>query len=351
MKLLKNSLTIRGDSLYCPLSLSLDTYGNCLFDCHHCYLRNLNEIWGKDLKPIDIELFKKKLHNGLKNKNPKTPLAHCLANKKTIRWGNKTDPFQPAELKYKRAPEIFSELIQLKWSFVIQTMNTDVMMEYAVFLACAHSLGLITIMPIVSPGLDKDWEIFEKKATTSPKKRLHHLRMLSKEGMPVGVNGEPFIPGFHTIKDFEDTLKLLKSYGIKSYNTYNLHLNPFVAKRLSAIGLDIRKIWEMNQDGPWKRILGKLMELSKKHNIHLGCPDFVNTGHKWLEKANTCCGINVPNPTMYNTHHWKKLRQEGFNWKEIFDVTWDGSGDKEEGLKIMKSKSSKFYSLQDAGIS
>ena len=54
-KLLKNPLTVRGDSLYCPLSLSLDSYGNCLTDCWHSYLRNLNHIWGTDLKPAGKE--------------------------------------------------------------------------------------------------------------------------------------------------------------------------------------------------------------------------------------------------------------------------------------------------------
>ena len=72
MKKLKNSLTVRGDSLYCPLSFSLDSYGNCLTDCYHCYLRHLNHVWGEDLKPIDLELLEKKLEAGIKNKNPKT---------------------------------------------------------------------------------------------------------------------------------------------------------------------------------------------------------------------------------------------------------------------------------------
>ena len=41
--------------------------------------------------PIDLDALESKLVNGLKNKNPKSSLAYCLANKKTIRLGNKAD--------------------------------------------------------------------------------------------------------------------------------------------------------------------------------------------------------------------------------------------------------------------
>ena len=63
MKLLKHSLGIRGDSLYCPLALSIDAYGACEPDCWHCYLRKLNYVWGNDLKPADLELLDKRTGN------------------------------------------------------------------------------------------------------------------------------------------------------------------------------------------------------------------------------------------------------------------------------------------------
>ena len=95
----KHGLSVRGDSLYCPLPISYDSYFNCLTNCYHCYFRRLNHIWGKELKPSNPEALKKKLLNGLKNKNPKSVLARCLSQKKTIRIGNKADPYQKVELK------------------------------------------------------------------------------------------------------------------------------------------------------------------------------------------------------------------------------------------------------------
>jgi hypothetical protein len=56
------------------------------------------------------------------------------------------------------------------------------------------------------------------------------LRYFKSQGCDIGVNGEPFIPGYHTIEQFETMMKRLKGYGIPSYNTYNLHFNAFVAQ-------------------------------------------------------------------------------------------------------------------------
>ncbi len=91
----------------------------------------------------------------------------------------------------------------------------------------------------------------------------------------------------------------------------NKLLVMFFAKRLHAIGIDIERIWYYNQDAQWKPILQQLLDISKKHGIILGCPDFVNTGPEWRETRNTCCGVQVPNPCTYNTHHWKHFAQGG----------------------------------------
>jgi len=345
--LLKNSVTIRGDSLYCPLALSIDSYGNCLTDCWHCYLRRLNHTWGQDLKPADVSLLKRKLVSGLSNKHPKTPLAWALSQRKTIRWGNKSDPFQMAELEHRVARPIFNILTELEWSFVIQTRFTSVLEQYDRYILRAHGRGLITIMPVISPGLEKDWELLERERTTPPEDRLKSIHRWKSLGIPVGVNGEPFIPGFHTVEDFENALKLLKAYEINRYNTYNFHFNAFVARRLNDIGVDIEKIWYYNQDDKWKKILARLLELAKEYNIILGCPDFVNSGLSWVEKANTCCGVDVPNPCTFNTHHFKKLYQSGKSPEEIFKLSFDGTGDENMGKSIIEGNTKDFYTLKD----
>jgi len=346
-KNLQNGLTIRGDSLYCPLSLSLDSYWNCQANCHHCYLRRLNHVWGKDLRPLDVENFERTLINGLKNKEPKSPLSWALRQKKTIRFGNKADPFQPAELEHKVSARVLEILVGLNWSFLIQTMFTENLIPHRDFII--ENKHLIFVQPIISPGAENDWEILERTRTTPVQERIDFLCYLRARGVSVAVNGEPFIPGYHTIKQFEDIVKRLKSWGIKNYNTYNFHFNDFVAKRLHNIGIDIEKIWHYNQDEHWKPILQKLIDIAKQNGVILGCPDFVNSG-SYCEETNTCCGIDVPNPTTFNVMTVKRMLLAGNSFEETMKFCWDGVGDYHEGLAAILGKNEKVYSLKDCGI-
>jgi hypothetical protein len=222
------------------------------------------------------------------------------------------------------------------------------MMDYEEIIV--KSKGLVTVQPIISPGAELDWEVFERKRTTSVPDRFEHLKILRKQGVRTALCGEPFIPGFHTVEMFEDMMQRLKSNGIKSYNTYNLHLNDFVAKRLVKLGIDVVKVWEMNQDENWRPILRQLCEIADKYDIILGCPDFVNVRRDWVNMTNTCCGIDVERPTTYNTHTWRNLLLNGKSVEEIVEDTWDGIGNYEEGQKILTGKSKIMYTMFDAGF-
>ena len=299
-----------------------------------------------DLRPADPEAIRTKMINGLNNKNPRSSLAYCLQQKKTLRFGSRSDPFQPAEDQYQVSARMLEILYELKWTYAIQTRFPSRMFRHIRLLL--SSKKLFTFIPVLSPGLDKDWEILERGRTDPPITRLRIARSLMKEGINVGFNGEPFIPGYHTVKDFEQTILLLKQYKIPSYNTYNFHFNPYVAKRLHAIGVDIERIWYYNQDKRWRKILKKLLYIAKKHEIRLGCPDFVNSGWGHIEKANTCCGVNVPNRTTFNTHIFKQMLQKGKSTEEILNVSYDGIGDINLGKEILTKKKSKdFYTIND----
>lgn len=355
MDRLKTGLSIRGDSAYCPLAFSLDSWWNCEADCHHCYFRRMNRTWGQDLRPLDTDRFRAQIHRAASAPIPeapepgRTPLWHALAYRKTIRWGNKTDPFQPAERVHRIAPVVFQTFRETGWTFVIQTHFTHILEEYEPEILQAAREGRVTLLPVISPGLERDWEVLERKRTTHPVRRLEWLRKMAAQGVPVGVNGEPFIPGYHTPEDFRRACQTLREYGITRYNTYNLHFNDHVAKRFHEIGLDIERIWKENQDAQWRPILRELLEIGDAEGVGVGCPDFVNSGPDRREPAPTCCGIAVPRPCRFNTHYWKRLAQHRVGAAEILRRTWDGVGDYQQGEAIVTGQRSGFYTLRDAG--
>lgn len=340
---------VRGDCLYCPLPLCIDSYWNCLTNCYHCYMRRLNRTWGEDLRPADPEDVRRKLQNGLNNRSPKSTLAHALKLKKTLRLGNKTDPYQDAEKEHKVSRRIQEVLIELEWTYVIQSRHLELLSRDEDLMDEAHRKGLLTVMPVITSGMESDWEVLERSRTTPIPRRLELIRGWINRGWTVGVQGEPFIPGYHTVEQFRDAIRRIKAVGVGSYNTYNLHFNDHVAKQLASIGIDVRQIWEMNQDAKWRPVLRSLCDVANREGIRLGCPDFVNVDPSWQEKANTCCGIHVPNPSKFNTHHWRRLRQRGLSDDAVLERTWEGIGEYTEGSKVVRDQSDIFFTLSDSG--
>jgi DNA repair photolyase len=270
-----------------------------------------------------------------------------------MRIGNKVDAFNPLENKYHVSKKIIRVLLAKEWSFVVQTRFPYTLWNFTTFdWDRFRKFG--TVLVVITPGRDLDWEIMEGKKTHTTLFRLEALKNFQEVGVPVGVQGEPYIPGFHTPSMFEETLKLLKSYGVKSYTTYNFHFTPFVAKRLAELRdprVDVEKIWYYNQDKEWRKILRELLDIAKRLGIRMGCPDFVNSGRKHVEPFNTCCGINVSNPCTFNTHYFKRFAQQGMSLDRILSLTNDGTGNYENALSILNGNTeSEFYTLRDAGV-
>jgi hypothetical protein len=93
-----------------------------------------------------------------------------------------------------------------------------------------------------------------------------------------------------------------------------------------------------------------LIDLAKKYDIVLGCPDFVNSGN-YVEASNTCCGVEVDNPCRWNIIMMKKfLLINGVTFEEAAKMCWDGVGNYEEGLKSFKGENPNSYSLKDCGL-
>lgn len=349
MKEYKNPFCIRHAHLSCPLPLAVESYWACDADCHHCPGRKLNEIWGNEQRVTDPRKVDAKLRHALEVKNPKSPLAVALSLRKTLWLGRKTDPYQPLEQKLRVTRDIIKALTALDWSYVVCSRYTQLMMRDERL----YQRGRATLLVEVTPGGESDWELFERQRTTPVEDRLVMAAHWIKAGIHVGIRGEPFIPGYHTPQQFRTMLRRLKSHGLTSYNTYNMHLNEYNARRLASIGLDVEKIWRHNQDARWRPIQQKLCQIADEEGIVLGCPDFVNVPKGWVSRTNTCCGVSVENPFRFNTHTWRKLLQKGKTPKQVLHRTWECIGSESDhtlGQAIIEGKKTDHYTMKDAEL-
>lgn len=331
----KHGLSVRSDSVCCPLALSLDSYWTCGFNCVYCYCREMNRTWGHEPRPLDPAALRRKLLNGLANRHPKTALAWALKQKKTIRFGSKGDPFAPEDDKFHVTVEVLKILQELSWSVKIETKSD---------LFCLHPFidyldnDRVVITVTITVGGFKDWELLEGKRTPPPDERLKALQGMAAKGFQCGIIMEPFIPGYHTPQQFEDLVESAAGRGITRFNVFNLHLTPFVAQRLNEVpDLDIERVFLMNQDENWRAILRDIIAICDRHSVILGCPDFINA-RDHPEQANTCCGVDVPNPTTFNYPTWKHiLEQTGQFTREDMERSHDGIGARKSMCSLLFS--------------
>jgi DNA repair photolyase len=343
----KSALNIRGDNLYCPLAFGLDTAWNCGWNCRTCYCRSLNHTWGTDQRVASPEAIRDTLINGLKNPNPKSALAAAIKNKKTLRFGNKSDPFSPEPAVCEATRQTLAYLKELDWSLKLETKTTMFLDQDILSLL---DPGRCVITCTITSGLNRDHEAFESPLLASPEQRLAALEVMADLGFQVGIISEPFIPGWNTIQDWTNLLDAMTEHKLTRVNTYNLHLNPFVAKNLAEVpGLDIERVWAMNHDQQWAPILQEIIRLTEERGFILGCPDFVNSG-RYQHQCNTCCGVDVPNPTRYNFITWKDIGlTKGEVSSQDVEETWDGVGAKEAGRKAFLGLDTDVYCFKEAG--
>jgi len=313
--------------------------------------RNLNRIWGEEQRIADPEKVRQKFISASKN-NGKSPLSVALKLKKAIWVGRKSDPYQPIEMELEITRSYIHTFIHFKQQFIICSRyipNAD--RDESLFIKAKN---LLTFLVEITPGMESDWEIFERRRTPCVSDRLEIASKWMRKGVAVGVRGEPFIPGYHTLAQFRNTIRRVKSFGFKSYNTYNLHVNAYTMRRLHDAGMDIEKIWHYNQDEFWRPIQRDLCRIADEEGIILGCPDFVNTPKGWRSRTNTCCGVDVPGAFTFNTHQWKICLQNGLmSQEEILASSWEGIGaeqDKEMARLIMLGKSNDFYTMGDVEL-
>ena len=153
----KSALGIRGDMLYCPLPFYIDSYWTCEPNCRSCFARKLNRTWGWDFRVANPEKIKRRLTS---SKLGTSPLSVAIAKRKTLRFGNRTDPFQACEEKYRVSSDLLHFLLEeQKWETVIQTKHPQRAWNMV------HLNNYAIVLSVITVGLEKDWELLERKKT------------------------------------------------------------------------------------------------------------------------------------------------------------------------------------------
>lgn len=175
------------------MSYSLNPYQGCEHGCVYCYARNAHEFWGYSAG-LDFErkiLIKKDAPKLLEEK-----LKSKRWQAKTIVLSGNTDCYQPAEKKFEITRNCLSVFLKYRHPVGIITKNALVLRDLDIIRELAKH-QLVGVNVSITSLSEKTRRLLEPRTTTI-KKRLETIRVLSENGVPVNAMLAPMIPGINS---------------------------------------------------------------------------------------------------------------------------------------------------------
>lgn len=217
------SVLTDNDSPDVGFETSLNPYRGCEHGCIYCYARPTHEYLGLSIGlDFETKLFVKREAPELLRKE----LASPHWRPRTILLSGVTDPYQPVERSLEVTRRCLAALNECRNPVAVTTKShlvsrdIDLLAELARHGAATVSFSITT--------LDVELHRRLEPRAASPAKRLSALAALAEQGIPVGVNVAPVIPGL-TDHEVPAILEAAAAAGAKSASYIMLRLPHGVA--------------------------------------------------------------------------------------------------------------------------
>ncbi|MFS4466406.1 PA0069 family radical SAM protein [Maribacter sp. 2210JD10-5] len=206
------------------MGYSMNSYQGCEHGCIYCYARNTHEFWGYGAG-LDFErriLVKKDapklLEEKLKSRN-------WRAN--TIVMSGNTDCYQPAEKKFKITRACLEVFLKYRHPVGIITKNALILRDLDILKRLSEDT-LVGVNVSVTSLSEETRRILEPRTTTI-KKRLETIRILSENGIPVNAMLAPIIPGINS-HEILNLAKEVSRNGARSFGFTVVRLNGAIGE-------------------------------------------------------------------------------------------------------------------------
>ncbi|MGB2759722.1 MAG: PA0069 family radical SAM protein [Maribacter stanieri] len=206
------------------MSYSMNMYQGCEHGCIYCYARNAHEFWGYS---AGLDFERKIL---VKHDAPKL-LEAKLKSKKwkacTIVMSGNTDCYQPAEREFELTRKCLEVFLKYRHPVGIITKNALILRDLDI-LKELNAHGLIGVNISVTSLSEETRRILEPRTTTI-KKRLEAIKVLSEAGIPVNAMLAPIIPGINS-HEILNLAKAVSEHGAVSMAFTVVRLNGAIGE-------------------------------------------------------------------------------------------------------------------------
>ena len=218
-----------------PFKWSLNPYMGCVHRCTFCYVRHFeqradrpsDERYGQSIrvKTNVAEVLRREL-------------ARASWERETVSIGAATDPYQPAEGRFRLTRACLVALAEAWTPFSIITRGPLIVRDVDVLQHAASRADVGVYFSI--PTLDERvWRTTEP-GTAPPRSRLEAIRRLSDAGIEVGVGMAPILPGLSDRPEqLEEVVREARAAGARSIWANVVYLRPGTREHfLEALAAD-----------------------------------------------------------------------------------------------------------------
>jgi DNA repair photolyase len=207
-----------------PFRWTINAYRGCSHACVYCFARPTHEFLGLGIgDDFDRRIVIKV-----------NAVERVRAELRSPRWGGEsiamgtnTDPYQPAEGRYRLTRGIIEALSEAGNPFSVLTKSTLIGRDIDLLVEAAGRTDVQTALSIGC--LDADvWRATEPHAA-NPLRRMEAVARLNDAGIPCAVLVAPVLPGISDRPDqLEAVVRAAVEAGATSVSGISLHLRPGV---------------------------------------------------------------------------------------------------------------------------
>jgi DNA repair photolyase len=206
------------------MAYSMNPYQGCEHGCIYCYARNTHEFWGYSAG-LDFErkiLIKKDAPKLLESKLKSKKWRAC-----TIVLSGNTDCYQPAEKKFEITRSCLEIFLKYRHPVGIITKNALILRDLDILKELTKH-QLVGVNVSITTLSEETRRILEPRTTTI-KKRLETIRVLSENRIPVNAMLAPIIPGINS-HEIMNLAKAVSDHGALSCAFTLVRLNGAIGQ-------------------------------------------------------------------------------------------------------------------------
>jgi DNA repair photolyase len=207
-----------------PFRHTINAYRGCTHACVYCFARPTHRY-------LDLDSgrdFERKIV--VKVNAVERLRAELRAPKWTgepIAMGTNTDPYQPAEGRYRLTRGLIETLSEARNPFSILTKSTMILRDVDLLVEAARRTSVGVNLSIGTLD-ERAWRTSEP-GTPPPRQRVETLRRLVDAGIECGVLVAPVLPGISDAPEqLEEVVSACVDAGASSISSILLHLRPGV---------------------------------------------------------------------------------------------------------------------------